>query len=285
MTLTRPILPEGSWDSHMHVFDPKLQSYGDNTPYQPIPSTLSDALRFEASLGLRNIVLVQPSTYGFDNTCILDALEKIKPESTRRGVVGFDPDTIQFSTLRQWHALGVRGVRVNLKSAETKIDPTELERMLRKYANHIRPLGWVLQLYIPMEMIPTVERFLPDLDVKVCFDHFGSPNLSSSGNDPYKLAGFKSLVSILNRGKTYVKVSAAYRITNDPCMSDLEPLAKELIRLAGKKYLVFATDWPHTRFNNTDINPFIKACIEWCDGDQELISRIFRYNAEELWDV
>lgn len=281
----RPILPEGSWDCHMHVFDPTLQPYGANTPYQPIPSTLPDALSFEASLGLRNIVLVQPSTYGYDNTCVLDALKKIKSQNTRRGVVGFDPETISAATLREWHALGVRGVRVNLKSTETEMDPTQFERILRSYADHIRPFGWVLQLYVPMETIPSLESFLPDLGVKVCFDHFGSPKLPLPGNNPYELPGFQSLVSLLNRGNTYVKISAAYRVSADPNMRDLEPLAKELIKVAGRKSLVFATDWPHTRFNNLDIAPFIEACMKWCGGDQELVDRLFRRNAEELWDV
>jgi len=74
---------------------------------------------------------------------------------------------------------------------------------------------------------------------------------------------------------TYVKFSGPYRITQDPELRDLTPLALELLRVAGLTQLVFATDWPHTRFNGLDISPFVQQCMEWCNGDEELIGRCF----------
>lgn len=84
---------------------------------------------------------------------------------------------------------------------------------------------------------------------------------------------------------TYVKLSAPYRISKDETLKDLEPLAKELLRVAGMSRAVFASDWPHTRYEGLDIKPYIKTLLEWCGHDEALIERVFKRNAENLWDV
>ena len=274
----------------MHVFKPHSLDFPD-APYQPIPSTVSHARAFESSLGLRNIVLVQPSCYRYDNSYLLAALRQIG-DRRARGVVAFDPYNTDLETLRQWHQLGVRGVRLNLKSVDATIDRQAFEKLLRSYANIIRPIDWVLQLYIPMDLVQWLEDFATELNVKICLDHFGSPDLSSQSPDsleadgavdPYNIPGFRSLVNLIARGQTYVKFSGAYRISKDPALQDLAPLAQELLRVAGMTRLVFATDWPHTRFNGLRVEPFIQECFEWCSYDCVLIGRLFQGNAEELW--
>ncbi|KIW16298.1 hypothetical protein PV08_06349 [Exophiala spinifera] len=292
-------LPSQSWDSHMHVFEPHSLDH-DSAPYSPIPSDLPHALAFEASLGLRNIVLVQPSCYEFDNTYLLRALKRLGPQRAR-GVVAFDPLTITVPVLQLWHQLGVRGVRINLKSVNETMDRLAFEALLLRYANAVRPLGWVIQLYIPMELATWLEDLSPALDVRLCLDHFGCPDLSfmssaiSSSHssstaaqtpvDPYEIPGFRSVVNLLAQGNTYIKFSGAYRLSKDSHMRDLAPIAKELLRVAGPTRIVFATDWPHTRFNGLDIRPFVDQCVQWCDNDHVLIDRIFRDTAEELWDI
>jgi predicted TIM-barrel fold metal-dependent hydrolase len=289
------ILPK-SWDSHMHVVDPGRYPLAPDAAYTPSPHTLPEALAFESSVGISNIVLVQPSIYGIDNSCLLDALRDIGPRRGR-AVVSIDPEAPPRSEeLKQWHALGVRGVRLNLQSVGRELSPEELEVELRRYADVVRPLGWVLQLYVSMGTMPALEKIVPQLGVKVCFDHFGSPDLSQttdttvrkvkaggSGFDPYSLEGFSAMVSMLRQGNVYVKISAPYRLSKDPEMRDLQAITKELIRVAGNR-LVFATDWPHTRFEEVDIEPFMKACLEWC-ADSELKDMLFRRNAEDLWDA
>jgi predicted TIM-barrel fold metal-dependent hydrolase len=136
-----------------------------------------------------------------------------------------------------------------------------------------------------MEVIPSLSKFLLSLNVKICFDHFASPTLSPLEQDPYTVPGFRSLVSLLGTGKIFVKLSAPYRVSSDPRFEDLEPMTRELIRIAGKRNLVFATDWPHTRYEGFNVRHFIDTLIQWCGGDQDLIHRIFKYNAEELWDI
>ncbi|KAL3448215.1 hypothetical protein BJX65DRAFT_307079 [Aspergillus insuetus] len=191
--------------------------------------------------------------------------------------------------LARWHEWGVRGVRVNTQSIGKHMDVEELATTLRRYANILRPYNWVLQ---PLEAAMVLEKIVPELGVKLCLDHFGSPDLGNSNHlhpqekDPYSLPGFRALVNLLVQGSTYVKLSAPYRLSRDGgAWSDLEPVARKLLRVAGMTRAVFASDWPHTRFEGLDIRPYMETLLEWCGNDEALVQRVFRGNAETLWGI
>lgn len=279
-------IPSDAWDSHMHVVEPDTYPLGPEAAYRPNTYTLAQALDFEASVGIRNIVLVQPSIYGDDNTCTLDALRALGPERGR-AVVQFDPEVVTADQLRDWHSLGVRGVRLNIQSYERDVDADGLSRALHQYADAVRHLGWAVQIYLPMPLIPLLEPIVPALDVRFCIDHMGHPLLNDHQptDDPYRLPGFPSLVRLLQTTDTYIKLSAPYRTSRVADYADIDPVAKELIRLAGDSRIVFATDWPHTRYEGLDIRPWMETVLDWCADDDHLRERLFRGNAEDLWDV
>lgn len=285
------LIPKGSWDSHIHVVDLTNYPLSPNALYIPSSHSLSQAVAFEASLGIENFVLVQPSFYGEDNSCMLDALLRLGPERAR-AVVVFDSLTISPSVLHKWHTSGVRGVRVNLISRNNPLSEAELLNLLNQYADLIRPLGWVLQIFAPLDVIATLEHIVPKLQVKVCFDHFGHPTLSSDVSasflktkDPYDLCGFPSLTNLLRQANTWVKLSAPYGFSQTLDLSDVEPIARELLRVAGHRRVVFATDWPHTRLERYDVWPYVEKVISWCGEHDALLERLFKGNAEELWGV
>ncbi|KAF4461831.1 TIM barrel metal-dependent hydrolase [Fusarium albosuccineum] len=278
-------IPPGAWDSHMHVIDVENYALDPAATYRPNSYSLDQALTFEESVGIRNIVLVQPSIYGLDNACLIDTLRALGPERGR-GVVAFDPSTVTYETLCEWHALGVRAVRLNIQSNELEVDAQELADSLRQYADVARPLGWVVQVYLPMHLITLLEPIIPTLNVRFCIDHIGFPSLKGQNStDPYALPGFSSLARLLNDGHTYVKLSAPYRMSLLLDYSDIDPIAREVIRLGGTSRVVFATDWPHTRFEGLDIKPWMERVLDWCGRDDHLIQRLFKGNAEDLWDV
>ena len=284
----RHSVPSGAWDSHMHVCEPSLFPLSGSAKYQPHAATLTEAYTIIGTkLGLQKLVFVQPSTYGNDNACLLDALAKVGP-SMGRGVVVFDPASTSLEQLKKWHQIGVRGVRVNLKSVSRVMEPEEFQATLLAYANAIRPMKtWVLQLYVDLAMMKQVEPLMERLDVKVVIDHFGSPEkggLMPAGKLS-EMQGWDSLLAFMKYPNAFVKISGPYRFSNDPEFKDIEPLAKELFAIRGGKGCVFASDWPHTRFESVDISPWVDRCVEWCESDAQLLESLFRYNAEELWDV
>ncbi|KFA64458.1 hypothetical protein S40285_01108 [Stachybotrys chlorohalonatus IBT 40285] len=269
----------------MHVVDPDRYPLDPAAVYRPRAHSLYDALSFESSVCLDNVVIVQPSIYGHDNSCLLNALRKLGSRRAR-GVVSFDPATTSAVQLRQWHAMGVRGARLNLKSSDTAMDPAQLESILTQYADAVRPLGWVVQVYVPMSLVDVLEMIVPRLGVRFCIDHLGHPCFDkASSRDPYQLRGFPALVRLLQAGQTFVKLSAPYRTSVADNHNDIEPVTRELLRLAGKSRLVFGTDWPHTRFEGLDIRPWMETVLDWCGDDEYLIQRLFKNNAEELWGV
>ncbi|USP76408.1 hypothetical protein yc1106_03682 [Curvularia clavata] len=279
-------MPAHSWDTHMHVTDPSYPEAAD-AEYTPGLHNLSDALSFESTIGTRSIVIVQPSIYGNDNTLLLNALTKLGTKHGR-GVVGLDANTVSFKTLQEWHKLGVRGVRLNIKSNNVNLTEVQLQTQVKRYAQIIKPLNWVLELYIGMEDLPKLEPIVADLGVTLSIAHFGAPNLPPPENrtlpfDPYTLIGFQSLVNILKGGNTYLKFSGAYRFDKDPEYRGVEGIARELLKFAGDR-IIFASDWPHTRFEGLDIRPFVEKILDWTE-EAKLKEKVFSRNAHVLWDI
>jgi predicted TIM-barrel fold metal-dependent hydrolase len=280
-------IPKDAWDSHMHVTLPGY-SLAKDAAYTPHVHTVKDAFTFEKTINISNVVLVQPSIYGSDNSCLLDALKAIGPRHAR-GVVCIDPDTVNLAELAIWHEMGVRGVRINLKSTNRRYTPEQLRILLRQYANIVRPLGWVLELFVAMDTVPVIESVVNELNIKICIAHCGAPKLPPFEKrthplDPHNLPGFDSLVRLAQNSRTWVKLSAAYRFDDDPEMKGIEAVAKELIRVAPNNKLVFASDWPHTRFEGMDVRPFVARCLDWTEAAR-LTKEVFCLNAKELWDV
>lgn len=157
----------------MHVVEPQ------RFPVSPAAvHTLADALAFESALGIQKVVLVQPSIYGSDNSCLLDALMKIGPERGR-GIVLVHPTTVPAETVDEWHALGVRGLQINLQSIGRVMDKMELESALFQHADIALPRNWIVELYLPLDRVPLLEPIVPHVGIRICIDHFGSPELSS----------------------------------------------------------------------------------------------------------
>ncbi|KAI1083046.1 hypothetical protein F5B20DRAFT_568800 [Whalleya microplaca] len=283
-------MPRDAWDSHMHVVDPTAYPLSANALYKPNQHTFEDAMNFENSVGVENIVIVQPSIYGYDNSCMLDAMRTLGPKRAR-GVVSFNPTETSLSTLQDWHQLGVRGVRINLQSVGKIMGQAELETVMKLYAEAVRPLDWVIQVYLPMHMIPLLERIVPQLGLRICIDHIGrlafpGQEAYQRNKDPYSLPEFQSLVRLLKGGQTFVKLSAPYRISkSQDDWEELRPIAQEILKVAGESRVVFATDWPHTRFEGLDIRPWIELLLELCEKKEYLKERLFRGNAQDLWGV
>jgi predicted TIM-barrel fold metal-dependent hydrolase len=278
-------MPAGAWDSHMHVTSPDYP-LAKSAAYKPSLHSLDHAMTFEQTIGISNIVLVQPSIYGNDNSCLLDALKEIGP-THGRGVVAFDPDDTDTNTLQQWHRLGVRGVRLNFKSTNESFDPDSVKKTLRKYAAAVKPLDWVIELFIDLEQLRFMTDIIPELGVKFCIAHFGAPDMkrwTSYPSDASKVPGMQHLTTLLSQAdNTWVKLSGHYRY--DPSvdsMAGTEAIAKLLLRTA-KHRMVFASDWPHTRFEGLDVKPFVSRCLDWTE-ELDAKDLVFRDNAKHLWD-
>jgi predicted TIM-barrel fold metal-dependent hydrolase len=246
--------PAGACDCHVHVFGP-LSAY-DFDPartYTPGDAPLDALIELHRGLGMARSVIVQPSPYGADNSCLLDALARLGDAA--RGVAVID-DTTSSDALAAMHRAGVRGVRVNLETAGDH-DPEVAKRKLLRAAERVAPLGWHVQTYTNLAMLSALSDVLPDLPVTLVVDHFGR---AQAGLGPSQ-AGFDSLLSAIASGRVYVKLSAPYRISKAPDYADVAVLARALIE-ANPERVLWGSDWPHPGWalggppSATGITPF-----------------------------
>ena len=67
-------IPKGACDCHHHIYDPVRYAYQPSDTRNQPPSTVDVYRMLQKKLGLSRNVIVQPSAYGTDNRCTLDAL-------------------------------------------------------------------------------------------------------------------------------------------------------------------------------------------------------------------
>ena len=142
--------PPLSCDSHFHVFGlPGRYAYGKDIRYTPPHAPLEDFLKLAGHLGVERYVFVQPSAYGRNNDCMVDAMREVGLKKCR-GIVDIDqeaPDS-EFERLNQ---VGVRGIRINenpIKPFEPGYSKTMLSRIERLDAR-CAEIGWMLDFLTP----------------------------------------------------------------------------------------------------------------------------------------
>lgn len=224
-------------DSHFHVFgDPEHFPLVATRGYNPPLLSIAD---HEARFGKRGIsrrVLIQPSCYGADNRCQLDALATLG--NNGRAVIAVAPD-VPDSELARLHALGARGIRVNAVGGSTLSIA-----QLRGIAPRLAPLGWHVQTYVPIGTLPKVADELLATGLPIVLDHFGSPDTALGADQPTML----TLARMLATGRCWVKLSAAFRISRTGApFADLAPYARALMAMRPDR-LVWGSDWPYIHF-------------------------------------
>ena len=150
-------LPRHAWDCHVHVFDPTNYPYAPSHAYSPVPAPYSTLLAFEGNLSVnaqpQNIVLVQPSPYGTDNSLILDLLEQHSSSNEKqrlmRGISVIDPKNITDAQLERQQQLGIRGIRVNAEATGNVTDYAAVGRQIAASADRVAKYKqWKCQLFI-----------------------------------------------------------------------------------------------------------------------------------------
>lgn len=230
-------VPSGACDCHVHVFGPVDRfPYSAGRLFTPGPASVEELISLHGGLGLERVVIVQPSSYGAENGCTLDALRRLGGRA--RGVAVIDAETSDAS-LRDMHAAGVRGVRLNLETFG-RHDPVAARELLIATAARIAPLGWHVQVFTNLGVILALREDIMSLRVPLVVDHFGRADAALGVSQP----GLTALLSLVAAGNVYVKVSAPYRISAMPDYADAAAIARALIE-ANPDRMLWGSDWPH----------------------------------------
>ena len=264
--------PAGACDCHAHVIGSTARHpLAEVRAYTPPDALLEDYEALLAALGFERAVIVQPSVYGYDNACTLEAVRALGPRG--RAVVVVDPAASD-AELAEMAAAGACGLRFNLVTPGG-FGAAALEPMAARAA----ALGWHVQLYVDTAQLVELAPRIAALPCPVAIDHMGQPDLKAGTEQP----GFRTLLELLVAGRVWVKLSGAYRIDPSVGHAAAAPFARALINAAPDR-CVWGTDWPHTRceIDPPDDGQLLNQLADWAP-DEALWRAILVDNPAKLY--
>jgi 2-pyrone-4,6-dicarboxylate lactonase len=242
--------PRKACDAHFHIFGPahKYPHVTTDLRYQPPYAPLAEYLAVARRLGFERFVFVQPSAYGLDNACLLDAMAELDP-AVRRGIVHLDETNAPDANLARWHDQGVRGVRINIspiRKPEAGLADA-LRPKIARTADICRELGWHVDLLLPGWLVSELMRLLRELPVVFTLAHMGLFPASAGASQQ----GFRDLLALVNDGsaRCWVKLTGIYRFSQAPGYADVNPFAEALIATAPEQ-MIWGSDFPHLSFHD-----------------------------------
>lgn len=262
--------PANATDCHHHIYDPRFP-YDPKAIIKPGTATVADYRLLQKRIGTTRNVIVQPSTYGVDNRCLLDSLRQFGRNARGVAVVN---SSVTDRELNELHEAGVRGIRFNLQQAgATSMD------MMTPLAKRITPLGWHIQVNLSSEQITDGASVFESLPCPIVFDHFGHTTVLGR-KDP----AFAVIVKLLHSGRGWLKLSGAYidSKAGGPAYSESVPTAREYVKEAPAQ-LVWGSDWPHPTTNNKPDDAVLFDLLTQWVPDAEERHRILVENPAKLY--
>lgn len=226
-------VPAGACDCHHHIYDPVRFAYQPSDVRNQPPSTVDCYRMLQRKLGTSRNVIIQPSAYGTDNRCTLDALRQMGKDRARAVVVV--DESVSDGELRAMDEMGVRGLRFNINCGGSD----DLE-VIRRLAGRIAPLGWSICFWMSPELTVSMEGFLRELPCPVVFDHRGHiPAKDGIGHPAVSV-----ICRMLEDNKAWVKLSGLYIDTEREDYEDTIVVGKGYVE-ANPDQVIWGTDWPH----------------------------------------
>ena len=188
-------------------------------------------------------VIAGISIYGLYNDYMLEQLRKHR---RLRGTANLLPTT-ERHVLEQMRQDGIVGVRLQLTRREQLPDlgSDDYQLLLRRQAD----MDMHVEVVVEGPLWPVVLPQLEASGVRIVIDHFGHADPAEGVN----CAGFQALLRAAQRGRIWVKLAAAYRLTwekpgqpqRDPRTRPLaHELAQALLANLGPERLLWGSDCP-----------------------------------------
>jgi predicted TIM-barrel fold metal-dependent hydrolase len=275
-TLTRPAFasPAGACDGHVHVFEAPAKYPSVASPHYTLPDgTLAKLERMTEVLALDRFVIVQPSYYGTDNSCMLDALSMAGARARGVAMVG------EGCTDEELHAMHVRGVRaLRLDLFLRSSWPTaDIIAYIEHSVRRTRTIGWHVQFYTPGWVVRDLLPFLAGFDANFVIDHMGY----MLERDGLTGSDFERLLDVIRGGRGWIKLSAPYRLATDGDFARLKPMARAIIEAAPDR-VIWGSDWPHIPEGGRDTGALLNLLSDWAP-DAAARERILVSNPKRLF--
>jgi D-galactarolactone isomerase len=266
-------MPSGACDCHVHIYEDRFP-LAPTATFKPPHAPVAAYREVQRALGLQRVVLVQPSGYGSDNACLLDALAQLGASACGIAVVNPSVSDAEFAHL---HVAGVRGIRFMLLGAPGPLRWEDLAPLARRMA----PLGWTVNLQFDGREFPRRKALIDSLPGRVVIDHIGRFVEPVPASDP----AFKALQAVLDQPQRWVKLSGAYETSKvgPPDYADVAPLARALAASHPQRCL-WASNWPHPNRNPVPHDADMLALLSAWVPDVAVREAILVGNATAAYD-
>ncbi|WP_370624113.1 amidohydrolase [Polynucleobacter sp. JS-Safj-400b-B2] len=263
-------MPFGAVDTHAHVIS--AASFVSDRSYTSPEATEEQYIRMLDEVGMTYGVLIQVSVNGQDNEPMLMSL---KNHLNRLRGVAVPLLGQADSYYQRMKDAGVVGIRMNLMFSGGGLDISSLEECDAL----ARDWGWHIQFLLDANGLPALMPRMQKLKSTLVVDHMGYLRTSVGLDSP----GFKALVDLV-RERAWVKVSGAYRLTDQaPPYPDVAPYAMALIDAAPDR-CVWGSDWPHVA--NWGVMPTVAQMLESLAlyaPEESMRNRILCANPQKLY--
>ena len=235
--MNKPAPPPLLVDTHAHVYLINMPLAADAWHRPPRDASIEDYVATLENHGVGHAVLAAASLFGEYSEYTLEALARF---AQLRATVIVPPDADP-AHLRQLDGKGVVGIRFHYRGmpGPPDLSSPQYRRLLRQVAD----LDWHVHVHDDAPRLATHLRHLEAAGVKIVVDHFGRA-------DPARgiaCEGFQRLLASIARGRTWVKLSAAFRLESPQAAATY---ARELLRIGGTERLFWGSDWPFAAFED-----------------------------------
>ncbi|MBV9655079.1 MAG: amidohydrolase family protein [Acetobacteraceae bacterium] len=262
--------PPGACDSGIHIYDPAFPSLpGTRAPAWAIVAAYGEVQR---RLGTSRTVIVQPTAYGTDNRCTVQAVAALGAEA--RGIAVIEPGVTQ-REVERLHEGGIRGARFQMLPGG--LLPWEA---LEPVARRIAAFGWHVQVQMDGRLLADREALLASLPCPVVIDHVGK----FLEPVPIEHPGFQALLRLIGTGRCWLKLAAAYEVSKSgpPLYADVGALAAAAVRVAPER-MIWASNWPHVGVSAPQDDPILLDLLLHWATDEATRHRILVDNPANLF--
>jgi predicted TIM-barrel fold metal-dependent hydrolase len=189
-------------DAHAHIFTQAMPLVANPRHKPEYDFTVQDYLAQLDANGVQYGVIAAASPWGDYNDYTVQSVAA-NPDRLRGTIILHPGKQYDLAALKRQ---GIVGVRLPFIGLDTVPDITTME--YRKLLHDIADRDWHVHLHVEGRHIPALLPLLEASGPRIVIDHLGRP----APDEPKGSAGYRAIVASVQRGKSWIKASCAYRI-------------------------------------------------------------------------
>ncbi|TBU73768.1 amidohydrolase [Pseudomonas daroniae] len=236
-------------DIHPHIISgdekryPPAPLFGKRSDWsQERPSTVETLIEAMDEAGVGKAAVVHSSTtYGFDNSYVVDGCNQYKDRLVAVGSVDMLPDDVP-AVIKSWVDKGLAGLRIFTGGSTKDFDPSELDN-----PKSFKAWEALAELKLPM-CIQTGPIGLPQVrmlaekfpDVNIILDHLGRPDVLDG--PPY--ANAASLFALADLPNIYLKLTPRIFGDVEREKASAETFFPRVVEAFGAQRMAWGSNFP-----------------------------------------